>query len=130
MKLRELNLDRMRNKNKAGLHGQITNMTFSRHITQQGATCLKVTAFVQIESDQSAHGKLFGNLTITATHFFRLDGPGAWFFGKIWKKIGEGLPLPATVEAAIEARKALVCMCDVEVAKDGKDGKYWKVQGW
>lgn len=118
VKLRELNLDKMQSAVTDGFPGQVSSLNFSKHVTPRGDTCLRVDAYVALDS---------GNMGINASHFYRFDGPGAWFFGKFWRVVGAGVPLPGNVEQAVESRQKITLLPKVTVKRDGK---YWKVQGW
>jgi len=127
IKLRELNLNRMR-QGADGQRGQVVSMLFGKHITWQGNPCLKVSVFVELEAGKdSLKGNLSCGVGINATHFYRFNGPGAWYFGRFWKQIGADIPLPQSMEEAINARNNITVLPRVTVKKDGK---YWKVQGW
>jgi len=122
VKLRELNLSRMaKAENDAEtFSGIIKSMEFSKYTTQQGNVCLKVSAIVR------GHDGL-GNMGINVNHFYRLDGPGAWYFGKFWKAAMSEYPLPQTIDEAVGFDFSPVSAMNVKIKKDGK---YWKVIGW
>lgn len=126
VKLRELNLDRM-GQPDPGQKGRVVSMEFGRHVTARGDACLKVSLFVELEKDELRQSLYSGGIGLNATHFFRLDGPGAWYFGRAWKKIAPGMPLPGSVEEAVKMKSKIGILPNVMVKKEGK---YWKVQGW
>jgi len=122
VKLRELNLERMEKaieKKEEAIPGTIKTMEFSKHISQRGDVCLKVSAFIQFEN---------GNMGVNCTHFFRLDGPGRWYFERFWRKGYHMTEIPKTIDDIIDFTK-YNDMLSIPVSVM-KDGKYWKVQGW
>jgi len=118
VKLRELNLSRIAQAEQSidTLTGVIESMEFSKYTTRQGNLCLKVSVFVGVN-----------NRSVHVNHFFRLDGPGAWYFGKFWKIAMSQYPMPKTIDEAVAFD--FNPLSDMQV-KIKKDGKYWKVQGW
>jgi DNA repair protein RadD len=129
--LRELNLERMAKAaaEKAAIAAasrtvcRIKSMVFSSHITRKGDRCLKVTLGLE-----PVDGARY-SLAVFATHWYRLDGPGAWYFRQWWRAIAPGMPVPETVSGAIEARSSVAEPMREVVAMKNSDG-YWKVLGW
>lgn len=122
VQLRELNLDSMMRLNlPPGVKkGKVTWMEFNRHKTSKGADCLKVNLSIQLYKMDGHPSKQEQSLT----HFFRLDGPGRWYFHKFWSKV-VGSAAPETVEEA--AKVYPVFRGDVQIQKEGE---WWKVIGW
>jgi len=122
VELRELNLDNMMRLNlPPGVKaGKVTWMEFNPHKTSKGDECLKVNVAARL---YKLDGHL-GQQQIAATHYYRLDGPGVWYYKKFWKRI-VGSSAPERLDEALQVEPKF--RGDVQVKKDGS---YWKVVGW
>lgn len=122
--LKELNLDRFeRAQEVPGIKGEVVNSKIWKYTTSRGASTLRVDVAVKMAQADDLYRTC---LPVCASHFFRLDGPGVFYFRRWWKCLA-GDPVPETLEQAETEKGRVKIPAELNLKQEGK---YWKVVGW